>query len=167
VSESFGLLVFGCGAFRNNQRRVSANRRLRCEQYCGVRGRVIGILSVAAPSHAAGQGIDNAREQRRRKSGETSGEILARANSAVPEGTKIVILNVGPVNDNRRGVSPAQRQSNIASIQQQLRARHIKIVDVNGIMRSAITAGFVQNDGIHLTAEGHRRVAAGLLTSMY
>src|SRR5580704_16387231 len=59
-------------------------------------------------------------------SGETSGQILARVGSSVPEGTRIVILSVFMFNDGRRGVSAAMHRSNLAAIQQQLRARHIR-----------------------------------------
>ena len=99
-------------------------------------------------------------------SGETSGQILARANSSVPEGTKIVILSIFMFNDGRRGVSPAVHQSNVAGIYQALRARHIRIIDASGLIISAAKAGMLQRDGIHLTAEGARRVAAGLLPSL-
>src|ERR1700690_3012952 len=49
-------------------------------------------------------------------SGETTSQILARVNSSVPEGTRIVILSIFMLNDGNRGVSPAMHQSNIASI---------------------------------------------------
>jgi len=49
-------------------------------------------------------------------SGETTSQILARVNSSVPEGTRIVILSIFMLNDRNRGVSPAVHQSNVASI---------------------------------------------------
>jgi len=97
--------------------------------------------------------------------GDTTGGMLARLSSAVPEGTKIVILQFGG-NDFRQGNSSA-RQANIASIQQQLRNRGIRIVQADGLVRSASAAGLVQPDHIHLTAEGYRRVAAQLLPSVH
>jgi acyl-CoA thioesterase I len=99
-------------------------------------------------------------------SGETTGQILARVGSSVPEGTKTVILSIFMLNDGRRGVSAAMHQSNIASIYQQLRARHIRIIDASGLITSAAKAGMLQSDGIHLTAEGNRQVAARLLGSV-
>jgi acyl-CoA thioesterase-1 len=98
-------------------------------------------------------------------SGDTTAGMLARLSSAVPEGTKIVILQFGG-NDRRVGISAATRQANIASIQQQLRKRGIKLVQADGFVRAAWSAGLVQQDHIHLTAEGHRRVAAQLLPSI-
>jgi acyl-CoA thioesterase I len=98
--------------------------------------------------------------------GDTTSGMLARLSSAVPDGTKIVILQFGG-NDFRRNTSPAMRQANIANIQQQLRKRGIRIVQADGLVRSAWAAGLVQPDHIHLTAEGYRRVAAQLLASIH
>jgi len=98
--------------------------------------------------------------------GDTTDGMLARLSSAVPDGTKIVVLNFG-ANDFRRNISPAVRQANIANIQQQLRKRGIRIVQADRLVRSAIAAGLVQPDHIHLTAEGYRRVAAQLLPSIH
>ena len=99
-------------------------------------------------------------------SGETSAQILARVNSSVPEGTRIVILSMFMLNDRNHGVSAAQHSANIAGIRQQLAARHIRVVDATGLIISAAKAGLLQGDRLHLTAEGNRRVAAGLLASV-
>lgn len=92
-------------------------------------------------------------------SGDTTTGILSRLAGAVPEGTKIVVLQVGWFNDGRRGVSGAERQANIAEINRQLKARGIRIINADGFVRAALQAGMRQADGIHLTPEGHRRVA--------
>jgi acyl-CoA thioesterase I len=99
-------------------------------------------------------------------SGDTSAGIFSRIGSAVPEGTRIVILSVFAYNDNRKGISPAEHQANVAAIERQLRSRGIRIINANGLIQSALKAGMVQGDGIHLTAEGCRRVAMGLLGSV-
>ena len=99
-------------------------------------------------------------------SGETTTQILARVNSSVPEGTRIVILGIFMINDSHHGVSAAQHSANVASIRQQLTARHIRIIDATGLIVSAAKAGLLQGDRLHLTAEGNRRVAAGLLASL-
>jgi acyl-CoA thioesterase I len=99
-------------------------------------------------------------------SGETTAQILARVNSSVPEGTKIVILSIFMLNDRNRGVSPAAHQANVASIRRQLSARGIRIIDATGLITSAARAGMLQGDRIHLTADGNRRVAAGLMASV-
>jgi acyl-CoA thioesterase I len=99
-------------------------------------------------------------------SGDTSAGILSRIGSAVPEGTRIVILSVFAMNDNRKGVTPGEHQANIVSIERQLHSRGLRIINANGLILSAIKAGMVQGDGIHLTAEGCRRVAMGLIGSV-
>ena len=99
-------------------------------------------------------------------SGETTSQILARVNSSVPEGTRTVILSIFMLNDRNRGVSPARHQANVAGIHQQLRARHIRVIDATGLIISAAKAGLLQRDGIHLTAEGNKRVAAALAASL-
>jgi acyl-CoA thioesterase-1 len=91
--------------------------------------------------------------------------MLARLSSAVPDGTKIVILQFG--GNDRGKISLAMRQANIANIQQQLRKRGIRIVQADGLVLSARAAGLVQPDQVHLTAEGCRRVAAQLLPSIH
>jgi acyl-CoA thioesterase-1 len=98
-------------------------------------------------------------------SGDTTGGMLARLSSAVPEGTKIVILQIGG-NDFKRKNSPEMREANISSILQEFRKRGIRMLNAQPLVQSARAAGFVQPDGRHLTAEGYRRVAAQLLPSI-
>jgi acyl-CoA thioesterase I len=62
-------------------------------------------------------------------SGDTTGGMLARLDSSVPEGTTLVILNFGG-NDFKRGrrgggmITPEARQANIAEIIGKLHASH-------------------------------------------
>lgn len=104
-------------------------------------------------------------------SGDTTGGMLGRLDSAVPEGTRVVIINFGG-NDFRRGrrggmiVSPAERQANMAAIISALHRRHIRTIVADGIIHSARAAGMVQPDRIHLTAEGHQWVANRLIGSV-
>jgi acyl-CoA thioesterase-1 len=97
-------------------------------------------------------------------SGDTTGGMLSRLNSSVPDGTKIVLLQYGG-NDARRGAAtdPADRQANIAKIEQQLHARGIRTIRVDGLIRTEISAGLVISDGQHLTVEGYRRVASQIV----
>ena len=99
-------------------------------------------------------------------SGETTAQILARVNSSVPTGTRIVILSIFMLNDRTHGVSPAAHHANVASIRQQLGARGIRIIDATGLIISAAKAGMLQRDRLHLSAEGNRRVATGLAGSL-
>jgi acyl-CoA thioesterase-1 len=98
-------------------------------------------------------------------SGDTTGGMLARLSSAVPPGTKIVILQIAG-NDAMKGMSAAAAAANRAEIRRQLHARGIRTVEADGYVQSAVRSGLRQPDGIHMTAEGHRRVAQQLAASI-
>jgi acyl-CoA thioesterase I len=91
-------------------------------------------------------------------SGDTTGGMLARLSGAVPEGTRIVILQIAG-NDRARGISDAVAAANRAEIRRRLHARGIRTIEADGYVQSAVRSGLRQPDGIHMTAEGHRRVA--------
>ncbi len=100
--------------------------------------------------------------------GETTPATLARVSSAVPQGTKIVILAVNGFNDaHKLPEGSANSAANIAAIKSQLRARGIKIVDAMGIYALVIRQpGMAVTDRIHLSVEGNKKVAtilAGML----
>lgn len=92
-------------------------------------------------------------------SGDTTGGMLARLSSVVPPGTKIVILQIAG-NDAMKGMSATAAAANRAEIRRQLHARGIRTIEADGYVLAALRAGLRQADGIHMTAEGHRRVAA-------
>jgi acyl-CoA thioesterase-1 len=93
--------------------------------------------------------------------GETTDRTLARLPSAVPAGTRIVILADTPANDIRHNMSPAQAMANIAAMKSQLKARGIRVVDAAGTVISvARQPGGAGPDGRHLSVEGNRKVAA-------
>jgi acyl-CoA thioesterase-1 len=98
-------------------------------------------------------------------SGDTTGGMLARLSSAVPAGTRIVILQIAG-NDAMKGMSPVTAAANRAEIRRQLHARGIRTIDADGFVQSALRSGLRQADGIHMTAEGHRRVAEQLAASI-
>jgi acyl-CoA thioesterase-1 len=89
--------------------------------------------------------------------GDTTDGMLARLDSSVPAGTKLVILQPG-TNDGKHGAS-AGASVNVPQIIQKLKARGIKVIIDN--MRSA--AADVGPDGQHLTAHGQTVVAERLL----
>ena len=91
-------------------------------------------------------------------SGDTTGGMLARLSGAVPEGTKIVILQIAG-NDAMKGMSLANAQANRDEIRKRLHSRGIRPIEADGYVLSALRSGLRQPDGIHMTAEGHRRVA--------
>ena len=91
-------------------------------------------------------------------SGDDTGRMLARLDSAVPASTQLVILEKAATNDRLRGVST---QRNLAAISSRLRARHIASIVIPGMHGWANNQ--LQGDGIHITAQGHAAVAAHLL----
>jgi len=88
---------------------------------------------------------------------DTTAKMLARIDSAVPEGTQIVILQPGG-NDLRFLGSREQRSANIAMMTRRLQARSIEVI----VYDDEIPWKYVF-DGIHLTPAGHRMIAASLL----
>ena len=88
---------------------------------------------------------------------DTTSKMLARIDSAVPDGTQIVILQPGG-NDFRVLGSREQRSANIAMMTRRLQARSIKVI----VYDEEIPWKYVF-DGIHLTPAGHRMIAASLL----
>jgi acyl-CoA thioesterase-1 len=96
--------------------------------------------------------------------GETTPATLARVSSAVPDGTKIVILAVNGYNDaHKLSEGSALSAANIAAIKNQLSARGIRIIDAMGIYSSVVRQpGMAVTDRIHLSAEGNKKVAATL-----
>ena len=98
-------------------------------------------------------------------SGDTTGGMLARLSGAVPQGTKIVILQIAG-NDAMKGMSATAAAANRAEIRRQLHARGIRTIEADGYVMAALRGGLRQADGIHMTAEGHRRVAEQLAASI-
>jgi len=94
--------------------------------------------------------------------GSQTSEVLARLDSDVPAGTKLVVSGVAIYNDVRRGNSPSQGRANVQEIAKRLRARGIRLVDAIPFMKEAGKQGMLQADKIHLTADGHRYVASRL-----
>jgi acyl-CoA thioesterase-1 len=103
-------------------------------------------------------------------SGDTSAGMLKRLANAVPQGTRIVILDPGN-NDIKactepwrpqKCATPDQRAANISAIVGRLQSRGIKVFSANIEFR-LIPLSEWQADRRHLTAEGHRIIASRLL----
>jgi acyl-CoA thioesterase-1 len=92
--------------------------------------------------------------------GDTTGGMLRRLDSAVPNGTRIVILQTGG-NDARAGVG-GDMAANMAQITSKLQARGIKVVLLDRPSTYA-PASTRDPDGEHYNAQGHAAIAAGLL----
>ena len=96
--------------------------------------------------------------------GETTDATLARTSSAVPAGTKLVLLCDNPANDVRHNMSPVKAMENIAAIKSQLKARGIRVVDVWGTYLSILRQpGGAGPDGRHLSVEGNKKMAAAVV----
>ena len=91
--------------------------------------------------------------------GDTTGGMLRRMDSVVPNGTQIVILQIGG-NDARQGVSSADASANTATMTSKLAARGIKVILLDKLDAPASTR---DPDGQHYNAQGHAALAAGLL----
>jgi acyl-CoA thioesterase-1 len=86
--------------------------------------------------------------------------MLARLNTTVPNGTRLVIIDQTTA-DPIYGVSQAQSAANFRAMVISLRSRNIKTVLAD--LRPIYSRGLVQPDRIHLSARGHYAAAAMLL----
>ena len=94
--------------------------------------------------------------------GNTTSQMRSRMDTDIPEGTTLVILDVsgGLYNGSRQGLRREQGDADLAAIRTRLTERHIAIIAFSG---AAIPAPYHQEDGVHLTPEGHRLAAANLM----
>jgi acyl-CoA thioesterase I len=95
-------------------------------------------------------------------SGDTTSGVLSRLDSAVPQGTRIVVLLIGG-NDVRRGATPEQARAGVNEIVARLKARNIRVINATPYYSAARAKRMVLPDGIHLNAEGQRYLASQLL----
>jgi acyl-CoA thioesterase-1 len=95
--------------------------------------------------------------------GDTNAGMLARLDSAVPQGTKIVLLDRYGGGWNGRRLGQGSQAAELAAIEAKLRSRGIRIIPMwwNGALRK-----YLQADGIHFTPEGHRLVATNMLPAV-
>lgn len=84
--------------------------------------------------------------------------MLNRIDDAVPNGTRLVILQPGG-NDRRFFRSKEHRQANIDEMVKRLQARKIHVI----VYDPVFPPDFYQWDQIHITSDGHARIAADLL----
>jgi acyl-CoA thioesterase I len=92
-------------------------------------------------------------------SGDTTGGMMARLDSAVPKGTRVVILQPGG-NDFRKGAP-----NYTAELRSRLSAMGVKVVMLQNVMFRGKPH---QPDGVHLTPEGYHMLAqqmVGLVAS--
>lgn len=94
--------------------------------------------------------------------GDTTSGVLARLDSAVPQGTRIVILMIGG-NDIRRGRSVQQAMAGYKEIVGRLNGRKIRVIDAKPYYWAARRKGLTLPDGVHLNAAGQHYIANQLL----
>lgn len=89
--------------------------------------------------------------------GDTTEGMLNRLDSAVPDGTRAVILQPGG-NDRRKG-----SMDRTAEIQSRLRARRIRVIMMGNNMLRGLPH---QPDGQHLTPAGYHMLAAAIASQV-
>ena len=89
---------------------------------------------------------------------DTTAGMLRRVDSAVPDGTHVVILQPGG-NDLRFFGTRERRTANIDAMVKRLRARKIEVI----VFDPAIPPQCYIWDGIHISAECHMRFASQLV----
>ena len=99
-------------------------------------------------------------------SGDTNEGMLARLGSAVPDGTKVVILDTSGGIFNARRKNLGDQTAQLASISARLRARGIRVIPSQTGRDLGLGSEYRQVDGLHLTPAGHARVAAQLLPAV-
>ena len=89
---------------------------------------------------------------------DTTAGMLGRLETAVPQGTRIVVLQPG-ANDLRFFGTKERRAANINAMVNQLQARKIEVI----VYDEEIPPQYYAFDRIHLTIDGHRMIADYLL----
>ena len=99
--------------------------------------------------------------------GDTTAGMLARLDSAVPNGTRVVILQPGGNDFVRRrgglGGGSEARAENVEQIVSRLRSRGVQVIMLENQTLGAVPAQYHQPVGQHLTPEGYRLLASWLL----
>jgi acyl-CoA thioesterase-1 len=148
AAEAKTIKVFALGASNTNGKGVSSSEAWPAQLERMLRAKGYDVsMSVSAIN------------------GDTSEGVLRRAGS-IPEGTQVVAFDTGGDNDRLRGRSEGQINATKDQIVGAIRARGAVAIQapymrIIGPQRSG-GAGY-QEDGIHLTAASHARVAAYLM----
>jgi acyl-CoA thioesterase-1 len=89
--------------------------------------------------------------------------MLGRLDSAVPQGTRVVLLDRLGGGWNGRRLGQGSQPAELAAIEARLRQRGIRVIPM---WWGAELRQYLQPDHIHFTPEGHRIVAAHMLPSV-
>jgi acyl-CoA thioesterase I len=96
--------------------------------------------------------------------GDTLQNMQNRLDSAVLEGTRVVILQVGAPNARQGKEEGRNYENQVSSLHSRLEARGIRVIIVGGIRRiPGMSAELIQRDGTHPTADGQAVLADWLL----
>lgn len=96
--------------------------------------------------------------------GDTLQNMQNRMDHAVPQGTRVVILQVGAPNARQGKEEGANFENQVSSLRSRLDARGIQVIVVGAIRRiPGMSTDLIQRDGIHPTAEGQAVLANWLL----
>jgi acyl-CoA thioesterase-1 len=95
--------------------------------------------------------------------GDTNAGMLGRLDSAVPQGTRIVLLDRLGGGWNGRRLGQGSQPAELAAIEARLRQRGIRVIPM---WWGTELRQYLQPDHIHFTPEGHRIVAAHMLPSV-
>jgi acyl-CoA thioesterase-1 len=90
--------------------------------------------------------------------GDTTNGMLSRIDAAAPEGTRLVIINPG-TNDVRFGGTKEHRAANVQAMLKVLHTRRIPAI----VFDPVTAAKHYQSDHVHITDDGHAKMAADLL----
>lgn len=96
--------------------------------------------------------------------GDTLQNMQDRMDRAVPQGTRVVILQVGSPNARQGKEEGKNFKNQVSSLRSRLEARGIRVIVVAGIRRiPGMSVDLIQRDGIHPMAAGHAVLADWLL----
>jgi acyl-CoA thioesterase I len=97
--------------------------------------------------------------------GDTTANMLKRVDSSIPNGTKIVILDLsgGLFNDYKTNIPREKGVANLQEIAARLHKRGIKIIRET---TTQLPENLKQADKVHLNTAGHQELAKQLLPSV-
>jgi acyl-CoA thioesterase-1 len=96
--------------------------------------------------------------------GDTLQNMQNRMDRAVPEGPRVVILQVGAPNSRQGKQEGSNFENQVSSLRSRLEARGIRVVTVSAIGKiPGMSADLIQRDRIHPTADGQAVIADWLL----
>lgn len=96
--------------------------------------------------------------------GDTLQSMQNRMDRAVPQGTRVVILQVGAPNARQGREEGGNFENQVSSLRSRLEARGIRVIVLGAIRRiPGMSADLIQKDGTHPTADGQALIAEWLL----